>query len=87
MIEQVAAECGDHPDLWPKRLAHQFVLGGLEDRAAARRMTGDWIIFATHEGRNFYLGLGTHDEAARDPDALYQRLRLGGEWDFPFLFG
>ena len=55
MIEGVAVECGDQPDLWPKRLVHQLVLGGLDDRAAARRMTGDWIIFAKHEGRNFYL--------------------------------
>jgi hypothetical protein len=83
MIEGVAVECGDQPDLWPKRLVHQLVLGGLDDRAAARRMTGDWIIFARHEGRNFYLGLGTHDD---DDEALYQRLRQGSEWEFPFLF-
>ena len=76
-------ECGDQPDLWQKRLVHQLVLGGLDDRAAARRMTGDWIIFAKHEGRNFYLGLGTHGD---DDEALYQRLRQGSEWEFPFLF-
>jgi len=86
MIERVAAECGDQPDLWPKRLVHQLVLGGLDDRAAARHMTGDWIIFAKHEGRNFYLSLGSHAEAARDSDAVYQRLRDGSEWEFPFLF-
>jgi hypothetical protein len=82
-IEAVANECGDQPDLWQKRLVHQIVLGGLEDRAAERRMTGDWIIFTKHEGRNFYLGLGTHEEA---DDGIYQRLRRGGEWEFPFLF-
>jgi hypothetical protein len=86
MIGAVAVECGDQPDLWPKRLVHQLVLGGLDDRAAVRRMTGDWIIFAKHEGQNFYLGLGTHDEARREPDALYQRLHQGSEWEFPFLF-
>ncbi len=49
-------------------------------------MTGDWIIFAKHERRNFYLGLGTHNEATRDPDTLYQRLLNGSEWEFRFLF-
>jgi hypothetical protein len=58
----------------------------LDDRDAVRRMTGDWIIFAKHEGQNFYLGLGTHDAATREPDALYRRLRQGSEWEFPFLF-
>jgi hypothetical protein len=85
MIEEVAKECGDKPDLWPKRLAHRLVLDGLDDRAK-KGLTGDWIIFGKYEGRNFYLGLGTHEEARRDPDALYQRLHQGSEWEFPFLF-
>ena len=55
MIGAVAVESGDQPDLWPKRLVHQLVLGGLDDRAAVRRMTGDWIIFAKHEGKTFTL--------------------------------
>ena len=56
-IETIATEYGDQPDLWQKRLAYQIVLGGIDDRAGAQKMTGDWIIFAKHEGRNFYLGL------------------------------
>jgi hypothetical protein len=82
-IETIATEYGDQPDLGQKRLVYQIVLGGIDDRARARQMTGDWIIFAKHEGRNFYLGLGTHQEA---DDAIYQRLRGGSEWEFPFLF-
>src|ERR1035437_6907213 len=45
MIEMVAAACGDQPDRWPNRLMHEL-MGGLNDRIAAKRMTGDWIIFA-----------------------------------------
>jgi hypothetical protein len=82
-IERVTREYGDQPDLWQKRLPYQIVLGGLHDRTTARRMTGDWIIFARHEGRNFYLGLGTHEESR---DAIYQRLRDESECEFPFLF-
>jgi hypothetical protein len=82
-IETVTREYGDQPDLWQKRLPYQIVLGGLHDRTTAGRMTGDWIIFAKHEGRNFYLGLGTHEESG---DAIYQRLRGGSASEFPFLF-
>jgi hypothetical protein len=81
-IETVTREYGDQPDLWPKRLAHRVVLGGLDDRAK-KGMTGDWIIFGKYEGRNFYLGLGTHEEPS---DAIYQRLRDESECEFPFLF-
>jgi hypothetical protein len=65
---------------------HKLVIGGLEDRIAAKRMTGDCIIFAKHEGQNFYLGLATHDEATRDADQLLEKLRLGSACEFPFLF-
>jgi hypothetical protein len=41
-------------------------------------MTGDWIIFAKHEGQNFYLGLATHEEAMPQvADQLYDKLRGG----------
>jgi hypothetical protein len=63
MIEEVAVTYGDQPDLWQKRIVHELVIGGLEDRSAEQRMTGDWIIFAKHEGQNFYLGLASHEEA------------------------
>ncbi len=86
MIEKVASEYGDQPDLWQKRLVHQFGPGGLDDRIREQRMTGDWIIFGKHEDRNFYLGLATHDEAKRDPHLLMERLRQSNSWEFPFLF-
>jgi hypothetical protein len=85
MIEDVAAAYGDQPDHWQKILVHQLVLGGLEDRIAAQRMTGDWIIFAKHDGQNFYLDLAKHEEA-RDPDRLREKLRAGSALEFPFLF-
>jgi hypothetical protein len=86
MIGEVAAKYGDQSELWQKRLAHQFMIGGLEDRATAKRMTGDWIIFAKHGGQNFYLDLATHEEG-QDPDRLRQKLRQGSACEFPFLFG
>jgi hypothetical protein len=78
-------EYGDQPDLWQMRVPYQFVFDALENRAGC--MTGDWVIFAKHQGQNFYLGLETHGKArAEDSDSvIYQRLREGSEWEFPFL--
>ena len=86
MIEKVASEHGSQPDLWPMRLVHQLVPGGLDQRVEAQRMTGDWIIFAKHDEQNFYVGLATHEEATRDPHRLLERLRQSNAREFPFLF-
>ncbi len=86
-IAEEAVAYGDQPDLWQKRIVHNLVIGGLEDRSAAQRMTGDWIIFAKHEGQNIYLGLAAHQKAEHDADQLlYDKLRQGSAWEFPFLF-
>lgn len=86
MIENGAAIYGDQLDLRQKWLAYQFVIGSLQKRTAAKRMTGDWIIFAKHDGQNFYLDLATHKEAEQDPGQLLHKLRLGSACEFPFLF-
>ena len=85
-VERAAAEYGNQPELWQKWLAYQIGMVGLDERVKVCRMTGDWIIFAKHEGQNFYLGLATHDEGHDDPGALYQKLRGGSAFEFPFLF-
>jgi hypothetical protein len=62
MIEEVAKTHGHDPDAWPRILANKFIIGALEERSLDRRITGDWIIFAKHNGENYYLDLATHDE-------------------------
>lgn len=88
MINRVAEEPGHDPDLWPKLLAHQFMMGALEERSAAQRMTGDWIVFAKHEGQNYYLDLATHEEGEPGDCAnrLFEKLKQGSSVEFPFLF-
>lgn len=68
-----------------KKLAYDFVLGGLTDRSAVSKMTGDWIVFGRHEGQNFYLDLASHEEG-NDPAGLLGKLRDANAWEFPFLF-
>lgn len=84
MIASVAREHGDNPDLWPNVLTHRLVVEGFEERAG-RGLTGDWIVYGTHEGQNFYLDLATHEEG-RQPERLLKKLRSGCYAEFPFIF-
>lgn len=86
MLNEVAAEHGKDPDLWPGYLAHKLVVEGTEARVQ-RGLTGDWIIFAKHCGQNFYLDLATHSEGlSENAQRLLERLRNGSRAEFPFLF-
>ena len=86
LIEGIARVHGDEPEVWQKQLAHALIVEAIEDRTR-RGLTGDWIIYAKHEGRNYYLDLAGHHEGVRQnaPD-LFQKLRKGCEAEFPFLF-
>ncbi len=72
-------------DRWADQLCHQIVIGGYAERAQRGRLTGDWIIFAKHDRRNYYLDLATHTEG-NDGQTLMEKIRLGSEAEFPFLF-
>ena len=83
MAADVARSHGDDPDAWLKALLHSFVMEGYERRASPNKLTGDWIVFAKHEGQNYYLDLATHSE---NDEALYMKLHQGSAAEFPFLF-
>ena len=85
VIGDAATKFGHLPEVWPNYLIHRLVVGGIQDRVEKKRMTGDWIIFAKHEGKNYYLDLATHEEG-RNADQLLVKLREGSEAEFPFLF-
>lgn len=46
-----------------KLLSHRIVIDGFQARSRARRLTGEWIVFARHAGANVYLTLASHTEA------------------------
>jgi len=85
LIGQIADHHGHVESKWPRILAHKLVIGGFEDRAEAKRLTGDWIIFAKYEGNNYYLDLATHTEGC-DGEKLMSKLRDGCKSEYPFLF-
>lgn len=86
MLDEVAKNSGESPEVWHNYLAHRLVVQGFEERAQ-RGLTGDWIIFAKHDGKNFYLDLAIHEQGEEcRADALFQRIKNGSHAEFPFLF-
>jgi hypothetical protein len=55
-----------------------------EKREEEGRLTGQWIVFAKHEGRNYYLAVASHKENYQE---LYDRIVESCKEEFPFLFG
>jgi len=42
-------------------LAHDLVVGSMEERAAKDKLTGEWIVYAKENNVNYYLGIWRHD--------------------------
>lgn len=86
ILQEVASDHGNDPARWPGIVAYRTVIEGYKKRAK-RGLTGDWIIYGKHEGRNYYLALAAHEEGER-PNAiqLYKTLQQVCAAEFPFLF-
>lgn len=101
LIGSVLSEYGDDPEGLSGMLADKMVFGGFTERARSgpaatvrevqagqRRgygLTGDWIIYGKHSGKNYYLDMAGHTEG-ETPDDLMAKLRNGSAAEFPFLF-
>jgi hypothetical protein len=66
-----------------KSLTEDAVHGNLGRLATAAALTGEWIIYAQHEGKNYYLCLGTHHKSGHK--ALRQQIDDFCCLEFPFL--
>jgi hypothetical protein len=66
------------------QIAHDAVIGNYERRSDANRLTGEWIVFAKHEGQNYYLCLGTHKSG---DGVIRQKIESVCVAEFPFLAG
>jgi len=65
-----------------RHLSHHIVLDPVEIKTSSNRMTGEWIVFHKHEGKNYYLTLGSHSETN---DEIHKRVALACEFDsLPF---
>jgi hypothetical protein len=69
------------PEVVSRNIA-DAVVGLYAGRSRADGLTGEWIVYAQHEGRNYYLCLALHDEGDA---AIFDRIRNGCIGEFPFL--
>ena len=69
------------PQTISRNIADEIV-GLYRKRSAASELTGEWLIFARHEGQNYYLCLARHDDG---DSQILDRIVKGCVPEFPFL--
>lgn len=65
-------------------LASDLVGGNWSRLIADQALTGEWIVYAQHEGKNYYLALGFHKD--RPHDQLRRAIESVCCQEFPFLW-
>lgn len=80
--EAINANGADDRKALISKIAHQVVIGSMEDRAAADKLTGEWIIFAKDNGQNYYLHICTHESGDEN---IANTLKSTCAKEFPFL--
>lgn len=63
---------------------HAVTVQQFEERQEQGRLTGEWIVFGKHEGRNYYLLLSPHTTGVGD-QKLFDEIKLTCQPQFPFL--
>ena len=75
-------ESGYIDDEFINFIAHQSTIGALEQRAVKKNITGEWIVFQEHLGKNYYLTLAAHNEGDEN---IFKRVNDAYDFDFEFL--
>ncbi len=63
-------------------LAHRITHEPVKNRDNAGKMTGEWVIFAKNDGKNYYLCLNTHEAGDQ---FIYERITEHCVKNFPDL--
>lgn len=56
-----------------------------EERNIMGNLTGEWIVFAKHDGANYYLCTSKHSKHRSEDQAIYDLIKLVCFPQFPFL--
>lgn len=65
-----------------KELAHRITHEPVEKRDADGKLTGEWVIYVKHDGKNYYLALNTHNAGDQ---FVYDRIMEHCPKNFPDL--
>jgi len=65
-----------------KKMADRIVNDAFSDRVNEGKATGEWIVYAKNNGRNYYLTLATHTCGNQ---RILNNIKLGGLGEFKFL--
>lgn len=64
-------------------LVDDIISGNRRRLAEKQSLTGEWLIFAKHEGQNYYLTIATHDSSTHDK--VREQIEQVCCVEFPFL--
>ncbi|WP_421194991.1 hypothetical protein [Aeromonas enteropelogenes] len=65
-----------------EELAKRVVIDSLDTRSKKQKITGEWIVFAKYQEKNYYLCMATHDNGDL---AIRHKIDLICRKEFPFL--
>lgn len=63
-------------------IVNDAVSGNLKRRRDAGKITGEWIVYAIHDGKNYYLGLCKHSDPQEE---IRRKIDMTGVLEFPFI--
>jgi len=81
-IDSVFADANLSDDEKVKLSAHQATVGMFERRSARNALTGEWILYAEHQGQRYYLAIASHIE---DDAVIYKRMMERCEQHFQHI--
>lgn len=63
-------------------IVNDAISGNLQRRKDAGKITGEWIVYAIHDGKNYYLGLCEHSDPQEE---IRRKIEMTCVLEFPFL--